>query len=404
MDRDAQSPKLRKTHTKSRLGCKQCKDRKVKCDEQKPGCKKCASNGRLCSYLDAACGTPDLPTPVSASRHSFHTAATTPSTILSTIVQGEQANALHDPALVGEQYSLLHLQLLDHLNSEFKTILCSVQPHAEGILSLAIRQALHVPYLMDQMLALAAAHKSTVVQLDQRELYRTESTRLQTRALAQVVVDPGNTPKDSDSDPSTFFFFSAFIGQHVLFDVFSSLTDLATVLDRLVHCFYLHHGIRVSASGAWEKVRTMLLSHGMLDPHSGSSIDRPDADVGTECDGLVAHLQRSDLDQQTRDVYCETVKLLQYLFDGVRLVEGRRITAVQEWPIRVSPEYIALLRERRPEALVVVAHYGVLLHHARDYWAVGDSGSFLIRSITSHLGEYWAEWLVWPNEVLIDAS
>ena len=41
--------KLR-AHKKSRQGCGNCKLRKVKCDEGKPRCKKCAAFGVVCNY------------------------------------------------------------------------------------------------------------------------------------------------------------------------------------------------------------------------------------------------------------------------------------------------------------------------------------------------------------------
>ncbi|KAH6665563.1 hypothetical protein B0J14DRAFT_233912 [Halenospora varia] len=44
----------RKTHRKSRLGCRNCKLRRVKCDETKPQCKKCVSFGVTCNYNGAA--------------------------------------------------------------------------------------------------------------------------------------------------------------------------------------------------------------------------------------------------------------------------------------------------------------------------------------------------------------
>lgn len=37
-------------HTKSRRACANCRLRRVKCDEVKPGCQKCKSFGVLCSY------------------------------------------------------------------------------------------------------------------------------------------------------------------------------------------------------------------------------------------------------------------------------------------------------------------------------------------------------------------
>ncbi|KFY37988.1 hypothetical protein V495_06813 [Pseudogymnoascus sp. VKM F-4514 (FW-929)] len=40
----------RRRHKKSRGGCGNCKLRSVKCDETKPGCKRCAAYGVSCSY------------------------------------------------------------------------------------------------------------------------------------------------------------------------------------------------------------------------------------------------------------------------------------------------------------------------------------------------------------------
>ncbi|KAH8595310.1 hypothetical protein B0O99DRAFT_709504 [Bisporella sp. PMI_857] len=40
----------RRTHKKSRFGCSQCKSRKVKCDEASPSCRKCSIAGVVCNY------------------------------------------------------------------------------------------------------------------------------------------------------------------------------------------------------------------------------------------------------------------------------------------------------------------------------------------------------------------
>ncbi|EXJ88044.1 hypothetical protein A1O1_04971 [Capronia coronata CBS 617.96] len=42
--------KLRRTHTKSRQGCGNCKLRKVKCDEDKPECQRCRAYNVICTY------------------------------------------------------------------------------------------------------------------------------------------------------------------------------------------------------------------------------------------------------------------------------------------------------------------------------------------------------------------
>ncbi|KAF2031604.1 hypothetical protein EK21DRAFT_62816 [Setomelanomma holmii] len=45
-------PRQRAWKPKNRTGCKTCKIRKVKCDEEKPHCKRCTSTGRTCDGYD----------------------------------------------------------------------------------------------------------------------------------------------------------------------------------------------------------------------------------------------------------------------------------------------------------------------------------------------------------------
>lgn len=378
---------MRKSHKKSRLGCKVCKQRKVKCDEKRPSCARCTASDRRCSYLDF-----DLQ---STSSTSTQTRRPVPTPHCESPGSHISSTELHsDGTLSAERYGLLHFGLFHHFKYRLASFTESDSTDLDGMLELASREALRVPYLMDELLALAAAHKSTLPGED-GDWYRNESIRLQNRALKQFGTD---RPEIAGEKPLASFTFSALLGIHTLFDTFSFGTDLPTILDKLVQCIELHHGIRVIASQTWDTVRPLL--HGQNPDTPGHITTEFITAIGTECDGLHDRLRGSDISQSTLQIYHDTVKILQYLFDSVRASHSRIFAAVQEWPVRVSQEYISLLRQRRPEALVVLAHYAVLLHYAREFWAVGSSGKFLIRSITGHLGVYWADWLAWPNQVL----
>jgi len=63
-------------------------------------------------------------------------------------------------------------------------------------------------------------------------------------------------------------------------------------------------------------------------------------------------------------------------------------------------EYVMLLNQRRPEALIILAYYGVVLHSYRKAWAIGDSGAALIKAISAQLGSYWGHWLLWPMQMV----
>ncbi|OBR13468.1 C6 finger domain-containing protein [Colletotrichum higginsianum IMI 349063] len=54
----ADEPRERRTMRRSRFGCRNCKLRKLKCDQGKPGCKRCVSFGVMCNFLST--NVPDL--------------------------------------------------------------------------------------------------------------------------------------------------------------------------------------------------------------------------------------------------------------------------------------------------------------------------------------------------------
>ncbi|EHK49339.1 hypothetical protein TRIATDRAFT_297937 [Trichoderma atroviride IMI 206040] len=66
----------------------------------------------------------------------------------------------------------------------------------------------------------------------------------------------------------------------------------------------------------------------------------------------------------------------------------------------VSARFGDMVRSRIPEALVILSFYAVLLHRHRSFWVFGDSGRFLIQSISTYLGTKWEQWLLWPNSQL----
>ncbi|KAM3511583.1 hypothetical protein MY11210_004801 [Beauveria gryllotalpidicola] len=61
------------------------------------------------------------------------------------------------------RFSLTDLQLLEHARTERTASMRDVQPACSQWLHLGYAETLRHPFLMDQLLALAAAHKSTTV-------------------------------------------------------------------------------------------------------------------------------------------------------------------------------------------------------------------------------------------------
>ncbi|CCF42411.1 Upc2 protein [Colletotrichum higginsianum] len=352
----------RTPHRKSRFGCKECKQRHVKCDESRPACVNCATGQRRCSFLDTESS---MPSSTSAFLYQCPSPATSiggssPNTAGGGLTPAEPASyrSAYPPT---EPYDFRHMELLYH----FEHGLGATQgfgddPTRERYQKMSLKQAIRTPYLMDELLAIAAAHKSTLPGEDQA-FYRGEATRLQTRGLAQF--NATNAEVSNDNFLAVFL-YSTWLSQHVLFDAFSSSSSssaaagpagFSETLDKLVHCMGLHRGVRTIVGGSWHKLK----AH--LDEHMGPG--------SPFVDSIIIGHDRFETGDDT----------------------------VIEWSIRAPTAYVGLLDQRRPEALVVLAYWGVLLHRAREAWTFGDAGRTLVWSLAAHLGSYWSEWLAWPQ-------
>ncbi|OBT64504.1 hypothetical protein VE03_05361 [Pseudogymnoascus sp. 23342-1-I1] len=103
--------------------------------------------------------------------------------------------------------------------------------HGHAFFEMTIQYAITTPFLMDQLLAISAAHMSTLCP-QQRDFYREEATRLQTRAL--YLFNSERKSQISDHKDFAGFLFSILLSQQALFEALLVQAELSAFLDRLV--------------------------------------------------------------------------------------------------------------------------------------------------------------------------
>lgn len=296
---------------------------------------------------------------------------------------------------LGEDYTISHLELFYHFEHCVAYDLGSSKPGTDNMMKRAVQESFSFPFLMDELLALSAAHKS-FHDPTRKDTYLTEATRLQTRGLSRFNAAQAEL---SDYNCVAIFLYSAILGQHVLFDTFSLQSDFDAVMSKLVQCLSLHSGVRTIATSSFPKIHKELLGGDKSIPEPLGPV-KPD----DECAPILSLLEESELSDEGKEDCHRATQALQIMFTRRRLGIFSGALAVQEWAVRVPTGYIGLLNQGRPEAMVILAYYAVLLHYDRRSWAVGDTGAYLIRSITSHLGEDWSRWLELANRVLREES
>lgn len=377
----------------------------MKCDETRPTCINCKISDRQCVYIDTGSSScpdtstsPDtLPalTPPNFNLGGFLSAVTSISNS-STNRSLEKDLGPFDATLGrGDLFDLSHLALFHHIQTNLATI---IQPDesTKGMTTELIQSALETPYLMNQLLALAALHLSRGPSA--RETYHQQATALQTRALTLF-----NEAKQevSDSTCIPMFFFSSLLGVHILYETLQGPREhLGAVLDRFITYLTIHRGVRAVTNDSWGMIKESRLGSFLQQVEDAFPTDECTTE---ETRALHKMIDESNLNTQSALHYRKATATLQRAFSfhsRLKQEHGRPFDAPIAFCVTVNDEYINYLRQRQPEALVVLAFYAVMLHWNRHIWIFGDGGQYLIRAITEHLGTHWAGWLRWPNAVL----
>lgn len=283
----------------------------------------------------------------------------------------------------------LSTQTLDSLRSEIDTTCIPFES--------VFKEVLSAPYVMNELLALAAIHLSTLSP-DQQNFHRHQSKELQTHALSIL----NQMAPEVDTETCVpLFVFSSILGMHEMCEAFVFRDPVFEhFLDNLIRYISLHQGVRAITSGSWHFLNESIL--GPLCKQGAATVTPIGTALGKTCSWLLGLIKTSEMDEEHRNSCEQAILALQSILGGSHAdVSGSlSITAILAWPVILDKGYLDLLKIKEPHALVILAYYGALVHSRRDMWMCGDGGQFLVRHISDYLGDKWSGWLAWPIEVI----
>jgi hypothetical protein len=294
--------------------------------------------------------------------------------------------------------NMRHLELFSNLFS--KEFLSFEESGDLGIMPTTIytKYALTTPYLMHQVLATSALELS-IRTTESHDLYREYATGLHNSALA-LFNESNPVLEVTQANCVPMFLFSSMVGVYLLCETLHYQRDsLEGFIESFTQCLNVYRGVLAVISQCRH-----LLRETELEPRLGLSeiLAQPTDESGTECDALKDLVNAADVSPSSRKAYRESVLFLQRVFNVQRTVSGNklRMPVALAWPIFISPDFLDLIHPLQAEALVILAHYAVLLYSGRDLWMIGDGGQFLIESICGRLGSNWERWLEFPKAAL----
>jgi hypothetical protein len=247
------------------------------------------------------------------------------------------------------------------------------------------------PFLMHGILALSALHLAVTNQDDMREHYIRASKAHQNQAVVGLSRLAGKL-KPSHCNAAFTLSNIMMIFSFALPEIIGQ-TPGQSPLDDLYEVFLAtRESVDVLASTAdW-------IGDGELKPllqYDKAQPKMPDTSrlAIMSLAQMNANLARKD-PHHDKELYDTTIKHLGYSLDKVAR-GGETIIVAFQWIFQVPSEYMELYRQREPFALVILAHYAVIIHFLRRHWWMGEWGLRLVREIGQHLDANWRNSITW---------
>ncbi|EEU43351.1 uncharacterized protein NECHADRAFT_45071 [Fusarium vanettenii 77-13-4] len=375
--------KPRQGHRKSRNGCAVCKKRHIKCDERRPVCGNCEISERECYYV--------APRRAKVGSNPYEMELTT-SAWLQTAATSRDSESPASPDLhdieSDELFTFEHLKLLYNIQEhmmDWMMVTDSLKPLANGY----VTAALETPYLMNQLLALSAMHLSTA-NPESSAHYTQTASNLRHRALRGFNKALNDT---SQGNATSQFFFASLLALHYFAETITAAPnqDFSTTLQHVLEYFRLHRGARVLS----DRARSTFVSSSVMGwlvaavKESKEGSHRP----SESCSLLETMLQASDLNEESLQACQGAREALDLVYGWLQGPNGWGVHALLGWSNLIPLRFLSLLEKQTPEALVILAHYAVLMHRFRAFWCLGDVGKRLVNGISGLLATYWVDWL-----------
>lgn len=382
----------KRPHKKSRAGCKDCKARKVKCDEARPSCRSCKLRNTPCIYSEEetmnqrqqhAClsriGGNGKVASVKASR------STTREHLIPFVVSEPQFR----PGSIDE----IDMKLLWF----YTTNTCGLFNVAgrrwnksEGIMRGAlVQQAFQTPFLMDSLFSVSTLHLQILNQkFDQNRalMYRARSFEGYRKAI-QV------------GDHKTF---PALVANSLLLTAISSQNFREPTAPDL----YIIDWMVV-----WRGIGLMLdliTLPGLLESGLEALFFRPQIDLEIATTyipdvllSMISSIEPTDPEYVEVPVYLRTLKYLgslhHHLRDGLNPVMRLRIITFFTF---LPTRFQELVREKRPLTLIILAHYATFLKFTQYAWWLVGIADRTISDIIKYLDPEWLRYMAMPVKVL----
>lgn len=420
-------PKL--GHKKSRTGCTRCKLRKVKCDERHP-CSNCTKHNVQCEYVNGLSRAAVISHRTSISANARQVDATQ-----NTVGPGPSSPYIDlediDHAFTVEERRLLELRLINH----FTTIVTYTFPpcHEQRFRDLynidAVRLALEHPFLLNAILAISSLHLVSDTGKEDY-IYARDTNELSVGRVLQTSIDPAERdiytrahriylnlairqqrqiiPHLNINNADAIFMASVLLS-------YQTLNLLKPMLDPAVYKPPIQW---LSISKA---IADIIEASKIMEIIQSNSLSNLITQMGGEPDfrnqmALFDPLHRKPfselldwtkypepgLDDEIINTYERTLAYVGSCYRSFLDNEPPRvlIRRLMILGVLVPAQFITLLAEGRPRALVILAHHFAISQAVDKHWWFRGAAEREVLGVQSLLPPEWQWAMEWPLSML----
>jgi hypothetical protein len=426
----------RRSHRKSRAGCRRCKSRKIKCDEVHPRCGNCVKHGVPCDFesrdvlddlappLSIASSTSTSTTAPSTANNSA-TASVAPSVSTSITSTAESPrgsttaslNVPRTPSLqpspgpaptptpapipapapahvprtpltaqapftatsssAGQVDRLLELRLMHQYITITSKTLLTKSPVAEDVWQKTVPQTAFQgrPYLVDAMLSVAALHLRSQNPEDKTLVRASHAYAASTFSEYCAALNNGITPENAEALFLTAALISFQSAASRIFTKDDAEADSGGASSRYTlptAWFHAFQGVKTVTASAWRWIFNNPRVNAVIDTQPGFTLNLNPLGL-TSFFGHLLEGVEEELSTEDPIYLSSTGQAYSHAICVLNYAHKNLYPAAAlAFPVTVSRRFIELMEEKRPRALAILACFFALLKRMDNVWWLHD--------------------------------
>ncbi|KAH8816212.1 hypothetical protein F5884DRAFT_213946 [Xylogone sp. PMI_703] len=389
----------RRSHRKSRLGCRRCKTRRVKCDETRPSCNNCVKHGIECDLTPPAASLTIRPLQrvriprLHTVKEPKYVSIKETSPTLSVVSSSSSSRDGLSPSLAMQMFTpadrLLELRLFHHyrtmasksfLPASFPSKGLDRHPWSTWVSTLAVS----TPSLMDAIIGFSAFHLR-LLSPDDKSISQASH-----KYMARSIVRHSKELQlgINERNVETLFATSVFIALHA--SVSQRFLAGAEEEKLPVHWFRPYRGVKALLDTGWKWIEKSQIGSVVQATYVTGPLPESQAEeTAGPFDFLLKDLELDELDKETLKSYESSVAFLSWMYTAPNP------TAIFKFPMMVSHRFIELLEAKDPRTLTIVGYYFMLLKRLSHIWWLQGVVEREFRTLMTFIPKDWLRIMDW---------